>query len=138
MKNAIDLIEEGLQEVRWVSYGANCPIERKKVSDLFEEARKLESQKNEVPKTDNLAVEWFMIEVMKLKIPVNKATNILIQDIFDKAKLMEIEKKTEPISNAIKQFEELKEKAESLKDMIYLDGVLAVLDTYKNHSNEKI
>jgi len=34
-----------------------------------------------------------------------------------------------PIQQLIKKFENLKSKAESLKDIIYLDGVLAVLDT---------
>lgn len=43
-----------------------------------------------------------------------------------------------PIAKAIKQFEELKEKAPSLKDMIYLDGVLAVLDTIKPYEEEML
>ncbi len=35
-----------------------------------------------------------------------------------------------PIMSVIKEFEELKSKAESLKDVIYLDGVLSVLQNY--------
>lgn len=43
-----------------------------------------------------------------------------------------------PIAKAIKQFEDLKEKAPNLKDMIYLDGVLAVLETIKPYEKEVI
>ncbi len=41
-----------------------------------------------------------------------------------------------PITKAIKQFEELKNKAESFRDVIYLDGVLSVLDTIKPYEKE--
>ena len=43
-----------------------------------------------------------------------------------------------PINKAIKQFEELQEKAESLKDVLYLDGVLAVLENIKPYEKEVI
>lgn len=36
------------------------------------------------------------------------------------------------IQKAIDEFERLQSKAETLKDRIYLDGVLAVLDGFKN------
>ncbi len=43
-----------------------------------------------------------------------------------------------PINKAIEQFEELQSKAKNLKDVIYLDGVLAVLDTIKEYEKESI
>lgn len=43
-----------------------------------------------------------------------------------------------PISKAISEFERLKEKATSIRDMLYLDGVLAVLDTIKSYEVEFI
>jgi hypothetical protein len=50
----------------------------------------------------------------------------------EQAKAMEETQKNEKINIAIKEFENLKSKAESLKDIMYLDGVLAVLDSIKN------
>lgn len=41
-----------------------------------------------------------------------------------------------PINKAIEQFEELKSKAPNLRDMLYLDGVLAVLDSLKPYEEE--
>ena len=42
----------------------------------------------------------------------------------------------EPIKKKIvaEKFEEAKSKSSSLKDIVYLDGVLAVLDTIKNET----
>jgi hypothetical protein len=36
-----------------------------------------------------------------------------------------------PITKAIKEFERLKGDSKTLKDIIYLDGVLAILDSFK-------
>jgi hypothetical protein len=38
------------------------------------------------------------------------------------------------IQKAIEKFEEAKNKASTLRDMVYLDGVLSVLDTIKNET----
>lgn len=43
-----------------------------------------------------------------------------------------------PINKAIEQIEELQSKAKDLKDVIYLDGVLTVLDTLKSYEKESI
>ncbi len=43
-----------------------------------------------------------------------------------------------PINKAIEEFERLQSKAKDLKDVIYLDGVLAVLDTMKDYEKESI
>jgi hypothetical protein len=45
---------------------------------------------------------------------------------------MDKEQSNAKINMAIKEFETLKSKANSLKDIVYLDGVLAVLDSIKN------
>jgi hypothetical protein len=54
--------------------------------------------------------------------------------ILDKYKEMEKEQSNAKINIAIKEFETLKSKANSLKDVVYLDGVLAVLDSIKNET----
>lgn len=47
--------------------------------------------------------------------------------------------KTEtPVEKLIREFEELKEKASSIKDKLYLDGVLAVLETNRTYEREII
>ena len=56
------------------------------------------------------------------------------EDIWDKAKEMEKGQNNAKINTAIKEFETLKSKANSLKDVMYLDGVLAVLDSIKNET----
>lgn len=43
-----------------------------------------------------------------------------------------------PINKAIGIFEDLKSKAQNLKDVVYLDGVLAVLDSIKPYEKEVI
>lgn len=43
-----------------------------------------------------------------------------------------------PIKQVIKKFEDLKAKAEALRDIIYLDGVLAVLETSMEDEKEYI
>lgn len=52
--------------------------------------------------------------------------------LFYQAKEIEKEQSNAKINIAIKEFETLKSKANSLKDVVYLDGVLAVLDSIKN------
>lgn len=52
-----------------------------------------------------------------------------------------MEKKTKeemvtPINKAIKEFGRLREKATTLRDSVYLAGVLAVLDTFKSYEEE--
>jgi hypothetical protein len=51
-----------------------------------------------------------------------------------KAKQMEKEQYDVKINLAIAEFERLKSKAPSMRDMLYLDGVLAVLDAIKNET----
>ncbi len=51
---------------------------------------------------------------------------------------MEPTKETEeenitPIEKSIKEFERLKSKADTVRDMVYLDGVMAVLDSMKEY-----
>jgi hypothetical protein len=58
-------------------------------------------------------------------------------DIYaDQFKPKPISQEETPIKKLIKQFEELKEKAPSIRDMVYLDGVLAVLDTNLSYETE--
>ena len=54
--------------------------------------------------------------------------------VIDKAKKMEEERNNVKINTAIKVFENLKSKANSLHDVMYLNGVLAVLDSIKNET----
>ncbi len=46
------------------------------------------------------------------------------------------EEQSTPIEKVIKEFERLKEKAPSIRDMVYLDGVLAVLDSHKEYEKK--
>ena len=57
---------------------------------------------------------------------------ILFLELIDKAKEMEEEQNNAKIQKAIELFEEAKRQADTAKDVIYLDGVLAVLDVIKN------
>jgi hypothetical protein len=43
-----------------------------------------------------------------------------------------------PIEKTIQEFERLKNEATSIKDAIYLDGVLAVLDSFKEYEKSYI
>lgn len=56
----------------------------------------------------------------------------LVHETIEKAEEMEKEQRLAPLNAAIAKFEEAKAKAESLRDAVYLDGVLAVLDTIKS------
>jgi hypothetical protein len=54
--------------------------------------------------------------------------------ILKQAKTMNTEEIDYKIQKAIEKFEEAKNKASTLRDMVYLDGVLSVLDTIKNET----
>lgn len=43
-KTALDIFIEGLDEIRWVSYAANCKIERGKIADLIKKTKALEKE----------------------------------------------------------------------------------------------
>jgi hypothetical protein len=57
-----------------------------------------------------------------------------IMEIFDKAIEIEKVQKDVKIDLAIAEFERLKSKAESIRDLLYLNGVLTVLETIKNET----
>ena len=59
---------------------------------------------------------------------------VLIEKEINSLKEMDKEQSNAKINIAIKEFETLKSKANSLKDVVYLDGVLAVLDSIKNET----
>lgn len=71
---------------------------------------------------------------MKLGIPQAITFYIDHQEEIREAKEMEKEQSNAKINIAIKEFETLKSKANSLKDVVYLDGVLTVLDSIKNET----
>jgi hypothetical protein len=74
----------------------------------------------------NIDIEEMMLEFAKLH----------VEDALRRAKENSYteEQVNEKINLAIQEFERLKSKAQSLKDVMYLDGVLAVLDSIKNQS----
>jgi hypothetical protein len=57
-----------------------------------------------------------------------------IMEIFDKAREIEKVQKDVKIGLAIAEFERLISKAESIRDFLYLNGVLTVLETIKNET----
>jgi hypothetical protein len=73
------------------------------------------------------AVEWLIEEMHKnidwIPIPMQ-----------EQAKEMEKEQSNAKIQKAIEKFEELQSKASSLKDVIYLGGVLSALEVIKNET----
>ncbi len=86
---------------------------------------------------ERLALDYLMIEIAKFKLPVPHGFNLYLQKVYDEAKKIELEQRLEGINDAIKIFEELKEKENSLRDIVYLDGVLAVLDSCKEKITNK-
>jgi len=70
------------------------------------------------------AVDWFAM--------VTSEIGYVSQDQLKEAKLMEERQSNQKIDKAIIEFERLKKEAKSLKDVVYLDGVLSVLDSIKN------
>jgi hypothetical protein len=77
------------------------------------------------------AVEWLEIEIQKSIIPAQKD---YFKWAFDQAKEMEKEQSNAKIQKAIEKFEELQSKASSLKDVIYLGGVLSALEVIKKET----
>jgi len=73
------------------------------------------------------AVEWLIEEMHKnidwIPIPMQ-----------EQALEMEKEQSSAKIQKAIEKFEELQSKASSLKDVIYLGGVLSALEVIKNET----
>lgn len=54
--------------------------------------------------------------------------------VIEQAKAMNTEEIDYKIQKAIEKFEQAKNKASTLRDMVYLDGVLSILDTIKNET----
>lgn len=78
------------------------------------------------------AVEWQYIELSKFINGKSEFTDA--NDILIKAQEMEKEQSNAKIQKAIEKFEELQSKASSLKDVIYLGGVLSALEVIKNET----
>ncbi len=76
------------------------------------------------------AVEWIRHQIKQQGVSHYFTT----MEILDRAEKMEKKQSNAKINIAIKEFETLKSKANSLKDVVYLDGVLAVLDSIKNET----
>lgn len=64
----------------------------------------------------------------------SEVTPVERMEIFDKATEIEKVQKDAKIDLAIAEFERLKSKAESIRDLLYLDGVLTVLEAIKNET----
>jgi hypothetical protein len=73
------------------------------------------------------AVEWLVHEL-----GLNCTTDH--EDEINEALEMEEEQSNAKIQKAIEKFEELQSKASSLKDVIYLGGVLSALEGIKNET----
>jgi hypothetical protein len=73
------------------------------------------------------AVEWLVHEL-----GLNCTTDH--EDEIHEALEMEKEQSNAKIQKAIEKFEELQSKASSLKDVIYLGGVLSALEVIKNET----
>jgi hypothetical protein len=83
------------------------------------------------------AIEWYITQMELLSAHANSDTIDIIalkSNIEIIAKQMEKEQSNDKINTAIKKFEHLKSKANSLTDVMYLDGVLAVLYSIKNET----
>jgi len=80
------------------------------------------------------AVEKFWQDVQDVLPPssVGYETATKLGIAYEQAKEMEKEQNNAKIQKAIELFEEAKRQADIAKDVIYLDGVLAVLDGIKN------
>ena len=84
------------------------------------------------------AVEWLVDQMRQLKEQKQTLSTFVTLSLYDlemfaeKAKEMEEEQNNAKIQKAIELFEEAKRQADIAKDVIYLDGVLAVLDGIKN------
>jgi peptide subunit release factor 1 (eRF1) len=83
-----------------------------------------------------IAVEFLHSEYKKIlgSVLVTPQQVIEMSDALEKAKEMEKEQSNAKIQKAIEKFEELQSKASSLKDVIYLGGVLSALEGIKNET----
>ena len=77
------------------------------------------------------SIDWLVEEINKQKAWADPSS---LEPIIQQAKAMHKEEQNNKINLAINEFERLKSKAESIRDIIYLDGVLAVLDSIKNET----
>jgi hypothetical protein len=87
-----------------------------------------------VNKEQESAVDYLVNELKNIKSECgNKTLKIEVKgDLLKRVKEIEQQQKDEKINKAINEFERLKKESKSLRDAIYLDGVLAVLDGVKN------
>lgn len=74
------------------------------------------------------SIEW-MVEQLRMQTPLYTK-----EEIIEIAKEMHDDEVNAKIQKAIEKFEEAKSNASSFRDVIYLDGVLSVLDTIKNET----
>jgi hypothetical protein len=101
--------------------------------------------KDGVQAIDNKFLEWFiknpsceMVEVQdwvnyyKIFIPQEEAKTVFEQ--LEVGKEIEQAQKDAKIDLAIAEFKRLKSKADSMRDLLYLDGVLTVLEAIKNET----
>ena len=90
------------------------------------------------------SVEW-LAEQLKEKMQMWNSTknyqefHIVLEagefaKLIEQAKAMHKEEIDYKIQKAIEKFEEAKNKASTLRDMVYLNGVLSILDTIKNET----
>ena len=98
----------------------DCGYDEVSYAKLINQVRKLDNDKEK---------ELFELE-QQLDIP----SHMRWHNRESKETLYTEEQTNEKINLAIKEFERLKSKAKSLKDVLYLDGVLAVLEGIKNQS----
>ena len=84
------------------------------------------------------AVEWYDAQLKEIDYKLQSGLinltqcKVLMDEAKSQAKEMEKEQSNAKIQKAIEVFEEAKRQADIAKDVIYLDGVLAVLDGIKN------
>lgn len=86
------------------------------------------------------AVEWYELKIKNIEFWVEtkqitwKEYHKEKNKLLNQAKEMEKEQSNAKIQKAIEKFEELQSKASSLKDVIYLGGVLSALEVIKNET----
>jgi len=78
------------------------------------------------------SIDWFAKKLAKQGLLLTEDSEYIVA--YLEAKAMHKEEQNNKINLAINEFERLKSKAESIRDIIYLDGVLAVLDSIKNET----
>jgi hypothetical protein len=74
---------------------------------------------------------WENVSIGRIQISIKVEDYLKLKD---QAKEMEKEQSNAKIQKAIEKFEELQSKASSLKDVIYLGGVLSALEVIKNET----